>query len=161
MLVEEMSDSEIRTMLSKYGYPVGPVTQTTRGTLVKKLKSLIEARGGPGGRHSLAARWASFLFLKESTILNKRYITRSLAFLRDERNGYVGRRKERENERLQSWMLLNLDLDITSVRSWCLLFIYEILTFCNYMHIYNNCFSFCPYRELNSILFSICIFRDI
>ncbi|XP_050456075.1 uncharacterized protein LOC126853925 isoform X2 [Cataglyphis hispanica] len=64
MSVDTLSDSELRTKLMEYGYPVGPVTQTTRKILVKKLKNLIEIRGGNtggggGSRHSLAARYSS------------------------------------------------------------------------------------------------------
>lgn len=56
MSVDTLTDSELRTKLMEYGYPVGPVTQTTRKILAKKLKNLIETRGGVGSRHSLAAR---------------------------------------------------------------------------------------------------------
>ncbi|KZC04868.1 hypothetical protein WN55_09667 [Dufourea novaeangliae] len=59
MSVDTLSDSELRSKLMEYGYPVGPVTQTTRKILVKKLKNLIETRGGTGSRHSLAARYSS------------------------------------------------------------------------------------------------------
>ncbi|CAK9797698.1 Inner nuclear membrane protein Man1 [Anthophora quadrimaculata] len=59
MSVDALSDSELRSKLLEYGYPVGPVTQTTRKILVKKLKNLIESRGGTGSRHSLAARYSS------------------------------------------------------------------------------------------------------
>ncbi|KOC63202.1 hypothetical protein WH47_02711, partial [Habropoda laboriosa] len=59
MSVDTLSDSELRSKLMEYGYPVGPVTQTTRKILVKKLKTLIESRGGTGSRHSLAARYSS------------------------------------------------------------------------------------------------------
>ncbi|XP_011345577.1 inner nuclear membrane protein Man1 isoform X2 [Ooceraea biroi] len=59
MSVDTLSDSELRTKLMEYGYPVGPVTQTTRKILVKKLKHLIETRGTGGSRHSLAARYSS------------------------------------------------------------------------------------------------------
>ncbi|XP_053970373.1 inner nuclear membrane protein Man1 [Hylaeus anthracinus] len=59
MSVDTLSDSELRSKLMEYGYPVGPVTQTTRKILVKKLKNLMEARGGTGSRHSLAARYSS------------------------------------------------------------------------------------------------------
>ncbi|OXU26861.1 hypothetical protein TSAR_010602 [Trichomalopsis sarcophagae] len=59
MSVETLSDSELRIKLSEYGYPVGPVTQTTRKILVKKLKTLMESRGSAGSRHSMAARYSS------------------------------------------------------------------------------------------------------
>ncbi|XP_014489190.1 PREDICTED: inner nuclear membrane protein Man1 [Dinoponera quadriceps] len=59
MSVDTLTDSELRTKLMEYGYPVGPVTQTTRKILAKKLKNLIETRGGVGSRHSLAARYSS------------------------------------------------------------------------------------------------------
>lgn len=58
MSVEALSDSELRSKLAEYGYPVGPVTQTTKKYLVKKLKNLIESRGA-SNRHSLAARYSS------------------------------------------------------------------------------------------------------
>nr|XP_033331859.1 inner nuclear membrane protein Man1 [Megalopta genalis] len=58
MSVDTLSDAELRSKLMEYGYPVGPVTHTTRKILAKKLKSLIEARGS-GSRHSLAARYSS------------------------------------------------------------------------------------------------------
>ncbi|XP_076248367.1 LEM domain-containing inner nuclear membrane protein MAN1 [Calliopsis andreniformis] len=59
MSVDTLSDSELRSKLMQYGYPVGPVTQSTRKILVKKLKNLIDTRGGTGSRHSLAARYSS------------------------------------------------------------------------------------------------------
>ncbi|XP_071648183.1 inner nuclear membrane protein Man1 isoform X2 [Temnothorax longispinosus] len=63
MSMDALSDAELRTKLMEYGYPVGPVTQTTRKILEKKLKKLMEARGAGGGgaasRHSLAARYSS------------------------------------------------------------------------------------------------------
>nr|XP_033197466.1 inner nuclear membrane protein Man1 isoform X2 [Bombus vancouverensis nearcticus] len=59
MSVDALSDAELRSKLMEYGYPVGPVTQTTRKILLKKLKNLMETRGGTGSRHSLAARYSS------------------------------------------------------------------------------------------------------
>ncbi|XP_043286043.1 inner nuclear membrane protein Man1 [Venturia canescens] len=59
MSVDSLTDSELRTKLAEYGYPVGPVTQTTRKILAKKLKNLMDSRGGAGSRHSLAARYSS------------------------------------------------------------------------------------------------------
>lgn len=66
MSVEALSDSELRTKLSEYGYPVGPVTQTTRKILIKKLKNLMESRGAAGSRHSMAARY-TLIDVKYST----------------------------------------------------------------------------------------------
>ncbi|XP_014232175.1 uncharacterized protein LOC106656052 isoform X2 [Trichogramma pretiosum] len=59
MSAETLSDSELRTKLLEYGYPVGPVTLTTRKILIKKLKNLMETKGGSGSRHSMAARFSS------------------------------------------------------------------------------------------------------
>ncbi|KAK9306794.1 hypothetical protein QLX08_002682 [Tetragonisca angustula] len=59
MSLDTLSDAELRSKLMEYGYPVGPVTQTTRKILVKKLKNLMESRSGTGSRHSLAARYSS------------------------------------------------------------------------------------------------------
>ncbi|XP_011502933.1 PREDICTED: inner nuclear membrane protein Man1 isoform X2 [Ceratosolen solmsi marchali] len=59
MSAEALSDSELRTKLFEYGYSVGPVTQTTRNILVKKLKALMESRGTANSRHSMAARYSS------------------------------------------------------------------------------------------------------
>lgn len=59
MSVDSLSDAELRAKLMEYGYPVVPVTQTTRKLLVKKLKNLIETRRLTGSRHSLAARYSS------------------------------------------------------------------------------------------------------
>ncbi|XP_032675894.1 inner nuclear membrane protein Man1 isoform X2 [Odontomachus brunneus] len=59
MSVDTLTDSELRTKLMEYGYPVGPVTQTTRKILAKKLKNLMDTHGAVGSRHSLAARYSS------------------------------------------------------------------------------------------------------
>lgn len=66
MSVDTLTDSELRSKLSEYGYPVGPVTQTTRKILIKKLKNLMETRGAAGSRHSLAARYVYLFFPKKS-----------------------------------------------------------------------------------------------
>ena len=69
MSVDALSDAELRSKLIKYGYPVGPVTQTTRNILLKKLKNLMEIRSGTESRHSLAARYFYFIvFLQLFTI---------------------------------------------------------------------------------------------
>lgn len=60
---ESLSDAELRTKILEYGFPVGPVTHTTRNILIKKLKNLEESRGGAGSRHSLAARYNNNYFL--------------------------------------------------------------------------------------------------
>lgn len=46
--VESLSDSELRHKLSEYGFPAGPVTETSRKVLLKKLKLLM----GQAGRSS-------------------------------------------------------------------------------------------------------------
>ncbi|GLG95524.1 Inner nuclear membrane protein Man1 [Gryllus bimaculatus] len=40
--IDSWSDSEIRTKLAELGTPVGPVTETTRKILIKKLKRLLQ-----------------------------------------------------------------------------------------------------------------------
>ncbi|XP_071449597.1 inner nuclear membrane protein Man1 isoform X2 [Hetaerina americana] len=40
--LETLSDGELRRKLSEFGYPVGPVTDTTRKILFKKLKQFLE-----------------------------------------------------------------------------------------------------------------------
>lgn len=40
--LDNMSDADIRTRLSEFGFPVVPITATTRKTMVKKLRMLIE-----------------------------------------------------------------------------------------------------------------------
>ncbi|KAK0180729.1 hypothetical protein PV327_003083 [Microctonus hyperodae] len=59
MSLDSLTDSELRSKLAEFGFPVGPVTQTTRKILVKKLKTLVETKGGAGSRLSLAARYSS------------------------------------------------------------------------------------------------------
>ncbi|XP_046401234.1 uncharacterized protein LOC124167313 [Ischnura elegans] len=44
--LETLSDGEIRKRLTEFGYPVGPVTDTTRKILIKKLKQFIEKQSG-------------------------------------------------------------------------------------------------------------------
>lgn len=39
--VDTMSDAVLRSKLTEYGYPVGPVTDSTRNILKKKLKDLM------------------------------------------------------------------------------------------------------------------------
>ena len=43
--VESLSDNELRRKLAEYGYPVGPVTDTSRKVLMKKLKLLMVQAG--------------------------------------------------------------------------------------------------------------------
>lgn len=57
--VESLSDSELRCKLEEYGFPAGPVTETSRNVLRKKLK-LLMAQSGPSGRSSdvtAATKW--------------------------------------------------------------------------------------------------------
>ncbi|XP_033212036.1 inner nuclear membrane protein Man1-like [Belonocnema kinseyi] len=59
MSLDNLSDTELRSKLVEHGFPAGPVTQSTRKILVKKLKNLLEAKGGSSSRLSLAARYSS------------------------------------------------------------------------------------------------------
>ena len=43
--VESLSDGELRHKLAEYGFPVGPVTETSRKVLIKKLKHLMVQAG--------------------------------------------------------------------------------------------------------------------
>ncbi|GBP76724.1 Inner nuclear membrane protein Man1 [Eumeta japonica] len=45
--VESMSDAELRTKLAEHGFPVMPVTASTRKLLVKKLKVILENKSKP------------------------------------------------------------------------------------------------------------------
>lgn len=40
--VDNLTDSELRSKLIEYGFPVMPITNTTRKVMVKKLKLLME-----------------------------------------------------------------------------------------------------------------------
>ncbi|XP_060533483.1 inner nuclear membrane protein Man1-like isoform X2 [Cylas formicarius] len=55
--VDKLSDAEIRTKLLEFGFPVMPITGTTRKVMVKKLKLLLENKdrkvGSSEGRRSL------------------------------------------------------------------------------------------------------------
>ncbi|XP_028041854.1 inner nuclear membrane protein Man1-like [Bombyx mandarina] len=45
--VESMSDAELRTKLAEHGFPVMPITASTRKLLVKKLKMVLDNKGRP------------------------------------------------------------------------------------------------------------------
>ncbi|XP_056630217.1 uncharacterized protein LOC130440859 isoform X2 [Diorhabda sublineata] len=54
--VDKLSDAELRTKLLEFGFPVMPITGTTRKVMAKKLKMLLENKnkiGNEGGRRSL------------------------------------------------------------------------------------------------------------
>lgn len=40
--VDNLSDAELRTKLAEYGFPIVPITNTTRKVMTKKLKMLME-----------------------------------------------------------------------------------------------------------------------
>lgn len=45
--VDSMSDAELRTKLAEYGFPIMPVTASTRKLLVKKLKLVLDGKSKP------------------------------------------------------------------------------------------------------------------
>ncbi|CAH1155497.1 unnamed protein product [Phaedon cochleariae] len=54
--VEKLSDAELRTKLLEFGFPVMPITGTTRKVMAKKLKMLLDNKnkiGSDGGRRSM------------------------------------------------------------------------------------------------------------
>lgn len=55
---DDLTDAEIRLRLTELGYPVGPITVTTRKVMLKKLKYLqdqVKSKGNlPGEKNSLA-----------------------------------------------------------------------------------------------------------
>lgn len=54
--VDKLSDAELRTKLLEFGFPVMPITGTTRKVMVKKLKLLLEnkKKSASQDRRSLA-----------------------------------------------------------------------------------------------------------
>jgi membrane protein Man1 len=56
LLVESLSDSELRCKLEEYGFPAGPVTETSRNVLKKKLK-LLMAQSGRSSEIKAASKW--------------------------------------------------------------------------------------------------------
>jgi membrane protein Man1 len=54
--VESLSDSELRRKLAEYGYPVGPVTETSRKVLMNKLKQLM-VQAGRSSDVTGASKW--------------------------------------------------------------------------------------------------------
>ncbi|CAG4914525.1 unnamed protein product [Colias eurytheme] len=45
--VDSMSDAELRTKLAEHGFPVMPITASTKKTLVKKLKMVLDNKSKP------------------------------------------------------------------------------------------------------------------
>lgn len=45
--VDSMSDAELRTKLAEHGFPVMPITASTRKLLVKKLKLVLDNKTKP------------------------------------------------------------------------------------------------------------------
>lgn len=54
--VESLSDSELRHKLAEYGFPAGPVTETSRKVLMKKLK-LLMVQAGRSSDVTTASKW--------------------------------------------------------------------------------------------------------
>ncbi|XP_018329156.1 LEM protein 2 [Agrilus planipennis] len=71
--VDNLSDAELRTKLMEYGFPVMPITGTTRKVMVKKLKLLLENKDkiNSEGRRSLA-RYSSDDDSESETKKNRR-----------------------------------------------------------------------------------------
>lgn len=54
--MDGLTDAELRTKLAEYGFPVVPITATTRKVMTKKLKLLIENKNKT---NSEGRRWVS------------------------------------------------------------------------------------------------------
>lgn len=62
--VDKLSDAELRTKLLEFGFPVMPITGTTRKVMTKKLKMLLENKNkisSDGGRKCVSNRLYSSL----------------------------------------------------------------------------------------------------
>lgn len=57
--VNNLSDVELRSKLAECGHPVGPVTETTRKILIKKLKLLMKARNPSKSANRSLSRFSS------------------------------------------------------------------------------------------------------
>lgn len=57
--VDEMTPAELRTKLAEYGLPVMPITNSTRGVLIKKLKLLMAGQSGGDRRFVAIAKYSS------------------------------------------------------------------------------------------------------
>lgn len=58
--VDKLSDAELRTKLLEFGFPVMPITGTTRKVMAKKLKMLMENKNkinSEGGRRFEKGHW--------------------------------------------------------------------------------------------------------
>lgn len=59
--LNNLTDSEIRLKLTELGFPVGPITSTTRSVLLKKLKHLLEqAKSGGDGKNRSRVNLSSY-----------------------------------------------------------------------------------------------------
>jgi len=77
--VENLSDAELRQKLIEHGYPVGPVTQTTRKTFEKKLVQLM-SQNGKSGKDS-------------APVKQSRNLSRFSSAEEDSDDGHVSKRK--------------------------------------------------------------------
>lgn len=57
--VDNLSDSELRSKLAEFGHPVGPVTETTRKILIKKLKILMKHKNSVKNANRSLSRFSS------------------------------------------------------------------------------------------------------
>lgn len=57
--VDNLTDSELRSKLAECGHPVGPVTETTRKILIKKLKILMKQKSTVKNSNRSLTRFSS------------------------------------------------------------------------------------------------------
>lgn len=75
--VDKLSDAELRTKLLEFGFPVMPITGTTRKVMVKKLKLLLDNKKKSAGqdRRSLA-KYSSEEESDQEVKVNKKNVAR-------------------------------------------------------------------------------------
>ncbi|XP_074040272.1 LEM domain-containing inner nuclear membrane protein MAN1 isoform X2 [Leptinotarsa decemlineata] len=104
MDVDKLSDAELRTKLLEFGFPVMPITGTTRKVMAKKLKMLLENKnkiGSEGTRRSMgrySSEEDSDSELKVSKKKENRRITMAAPIMQPPSVGVKVRKSTRFNE---------------------------------------------------------------